>query len=297
MDGDKITIRDIAVRAGVSKTTVSRVLNDKPDVDEKTRRLIRDIIKETGFVPQTSAINLSRGKTGLIGLVVPSLTSSYSLTVIQGVAERIAETDYELVLYTTSLAEKNQRRFAQRLTKNTTDGLVILLPRNFDVYGAELARSKVPIVLVDHRGIESAFPSVVAANRSGARQAAAYLTGLGHRRIGFITGPMDFGCSRDRLDGFTDALREADLALPPELIEHGDFTRQGGRACTVSLLRRAVPPHGHLLLERRDGARRSGRRPRAGKAGSRRPFDHRLRRRAQRIDVRTGAHDGEAAAP
>ncbi|HEY9593128.1 MAG TPA: LacI family DNA-binding transcriptional regulator, partial [Spirochaetia bacterium] len=242
MDYDKITIRDIAVRAGVSKTTVSRVLNDKPDVDDKTRKLILDIIRETGFVPQMSAINLSRGKTGLIGLVVPSLTSSYSLTVIQGVAETIAETDYELVLYTTSLAEKNQRQFAQRLTKNTTDGLVILLPRNFEVYGAELAHSKVPIVLVDHRGIESAFPSVVAANRNGARQAAAYLAGLGHRRIGFISGPMDFGCSRDRLDGFKDALREADAALPAELVTHGDFTRQSGHACALNLLRLPAAP-------------------------------------------------------
>ena len=235
MNQVKVTIADIAKRADVSKTTVSRVLNNKPDVDGATRKLILDIIEQTGFVPQSTAINLAKGKTHLIGLLVPSLTNLYSLTVIQGVAEAIAETDYELLLYTTSMAEKNQERFVQRLSKNLTDGLVVLLPRNFEEYGQMLLKSHFPIVLIDHRGVGSEYPSISAANRTGAREATAYLVSLGHRRIAFITGLMDFGCSRDRLDGYRDALREADIDFDPGLVRYGDFSRQSGYACAMEL--------------------------------------------------------------
>jgi len=238
----KVTIADIAARAGVSKTTVSRVLNDKPDVDKETRKLIMDIIQETGFVPQMSAINLARGKTSLIGLVVPSLTNPYSLTVIQGVAEGIADTDYELVLYTTGLMEKNQNQFIQRLTRSITDGLVVLLPRNFEEYAEKLLKLHFPTVLVDHRGVASAFPSITAANRPGAYEATKYLLSLGHRRIGFIAGSMDFGCSRDRREGYREALREAAIEPSEDLIVHGDFSRQSGRTCCAKLLNGAALP-------------------------------------------------------
>lgn len=240
--GNKITIAEIAARAGVSKTTVSRVLNDKPDVDRETRKQVMDIIQQTGFVPQMSAINLAKGKTGLIGLVVPSLTNPYSLTVIQGVAEGIANTDYELVLYTTGLMEQNQNRFIQRLTRNITDGLVILLPRNFEEYADKLAKFHFPTVLVDHRGVVSDFPSVTAANRKGAYEATKYLVSLGHRRIGCVTGSMDFGCSRDRLEGYKDALSESATALSTDVIMQGDFSRQSGKACAAKLLRCSNPP-------------------------------------------------------
>ncbi len=237
MDQVKVTIADIAKRADVSKTTVSRVLNNKPDVDSATRKLILGIIEETGFVPQASAIKLAKGKTHMIGLLVPSLTNPYSLTVIQGVAEAIAETEYELLLYTTSLAEKNQERFMQKLTHNLADGLVVLLPRNFEDYVNVLPKTHFPVVLIDHRGVGPEYPSITAANRAGAFEAAKYLISLGHRRIGFITGLMDFGCSRDRLDGYRGALCEAGIEFDPPLVRNGDFSRQSGYACSMELLK------------------------------------------------------------
>ena len=237
MEQDKVTIADIAKRADVSKTTVSRVLNNKPDVDATTRESILAIIRETGFVPHSSAISLAKGKTHLVGLLVPSLTSPYSLRVIQGVAEAIEETEYEVLLYTTSMAEKNQEKFAQRLTKNLTDGLAVLLPRNFEEYGKILLRAQFPVVFIDHRGMGQDYPSITADNRSGALAASRYLASLGHKRIGFITGLMDFGCSKDRLEGYSDALVEAGLAFDPNLVAHGDFSRQSGYASTQELLR------------------------------------------------------------
>ncbi len=236
MSQAKVTITDIAKRAGVSKTTVSRVLNDKPDVDKETREQVLAIIRETGFVPQTQAVNLVKGRTGLIGLLVPSLTNPYSLTVIQGVAEALAETDYEMILYTTSMASKNQELFVKRLTRNLTDGLLILLPRNFREYEDRLIKSQFPVVLIDHRGLSSDFPSITASNRKGAFEAVRYLIGLGHGRIGFVSGLMDFGCSRERLEGYRDALSEAGIPYEDGLVRYGDFTEASGYHCCRELL-------------------------------------------------------------
>ncbi len=128
MENQKITIDDIAKQIGVSKTTVSRVLNNKPYVDAVTKKKILDLIEETGFTPQKSAINLSVGRTNIIGLLVPSLSNPYSLTVIQGVAEKIAQGNYELMLYTTGLSAVNQKRFLQKISTKNVDGLVVVLP-------------------------------------------------------------------------------------------------------------------------------------------------------------------------
>ena len=183
MSQSKVTITDIAKSAGVSKTTVSRVLNDKPEVDSSTRERVLKTIKETGFVPQITAINLAKGNSNIIGLLVPTLTSPYSLTVVQGVAEKIAETDYELILYTTSLSEKNQERFIKKIAKKLIDGLVILLPRNFKNIQTQILKHKIPIVLIDHRGVDLDLSSISASNKKGAFDAVEYLIILKHKHI------------------------------------------------------------------------------------------------------------------
>jgi LacI family transcriptional regulator len=238
----RVTISDIAKRAGVSKATVSRVLNDKPDVDEATRRRILEIIQETGYTRQAAAVGLATGRTNLIGLLVPSLSRPYSIEVIQGVAQGLEEYDYELVLYTTSMAEKNQELFGQALSRNLVDGLLVLLPRNGVNYLAQLRASRFPVVLIDHRGVAADLPSVLASNRQGAREATHYLIELGHRRIAFITGLLDFGCSRDRLEGYKLALAEAGIPFAPELVGAGDFVEAGGLARAREWLAGPNPP-------------------------------------------------------
>jgi LacI family transcriptional regulator len=239
----QVTITDIAKRAGVSKTTVSRVLNNKPDVDEATRQKILAIIQETGYTPKLAAVGLATGRTNLIGLLVPSLSRPYSLEVIRGVAEGIEENEYELVLYTTSLVEKNQERFTQALGQNLTDGLVILLPRDDGTTHLDQLRSShFPVVLVDHKGVSSGLPTVTASNRQGAFEATKYLIGLGHRRIGFITGLLDFGASRDRLEGYQVALADAGIAFLPDLVKEGDFSEPSGYARMEGWLNSPNPP-------------------------------------------------------
>jgi LacI family transcriptional regulator len=236
METDKITIDDIAKKIGVSKTTVSRVLNNRPYVDAVTKQKILDLIEKTGFTPQKSAINLSVGKTNIIGLLVPSLSNPYSLTVIQGVAEKIAQGNYELMLYTTGLSEANQKRFLNKISTKNVDGLIVLLPRDSNDLEKQLALSNLPIVLIDHRGIDTHLHSISVTNEKGSYDATEHLLGLGHERIGFITGVMDFGCSRDRLEGYRVSLAKHGIPFTEEYVSEGDFTESSGYKAARKLL-------------------------------------------------------------
>jgi LacI family transcriptional regulator len=236
MEKNKITIDVIAKKTGVSKTTVSRVLNNRPYVDALTKQKILDFIEETGFTPQKSAINLSVGKTNIIGLLVPSLSNPYSLTVIQGVAEKIAQGNYELMLYTTGLSETNQKRFLQKISTKNVDGLIVLLPRDSSDLEKQLVISNLPIVLIDHRGIDTHLHSISVTNEKGSYDATEHLIGLGHERIGFITGVMDFGCSRDRLQGYQVSLANHGIPYTSEYVSEGDFTESSGYKAARKLL-------------------------------------------------------------
>ncbi|MFH1929207.1 MAG: LacI family DNA-binding transcriptional regulator [Chloroflexota bacterium] len=226
----RVTIADIARRAGVSKTTVSRVLNDKPDVDANTRERILSIIEETGYVPNPAATGLVTGSTKLLGLLVSSLYHPWVLEIIRGVAKAIEDTAYELVLYTTSSAQGNQELFARALNSGLTDGLVVMLPPDGEEFLSSLYRGGFPIVLIDDRGLSHGLPCVKAANQTGAYEATRHLISLGHREIGFVNGPEEYGCCRERLVGYRLALEEAGLAFSPQLIRYGDFSQPAGFA-------------------------------------------------------------------
>lgn len=237
----KLTISDIARKAGVSKTTVSRVLNHRPDVDEETRKKILKIIDEFNYSPSYSAKSLSTGKRNLIGLIVPSLSSFFSLEIIRGVAEGISDTQYELVLYTTGLSKHNEQIYMRAIRNDLVDGIVIVLPRDLK---ESYLRSihEIPIIAVDYSGIDIQYPRITATNAMGAYEGTKYLIDLGHKRIGFITGLMDLGCSQDRLQGFIQAMNEVDYDTDKSLIGSGSFTRASGELLAKEWLSRNEKP-------------------------------------------------------
>lgn len=235
------TISDIAQRAGVSKTTVSRVLNNRPDVDDETRETILKIIEELNYTPSLMAKSLSTGRKNLLGLLVPSISKSFSLEIIRGVASGIEDTQFELVLFTTGLSGRNQELYSRAVKSQLVDGLLIVLPRNDNLEYLNKP-PYVPCVIVDYTGGEVNFPRVTATNKSGAYDMTRYLIELGHKRIGFITGLMDLGCSRERLEGYMNAMNDVGLAVDESLIGYGDFTRVSGSLIAMNMLQRKQRP-------------------------------------------------------
>ena len=229
----KSTIDDIARLAGVSKATVSRVLNRKPDVDPATRERILRIVEEQNFVPSATASNLARGKSRLLGVLIPSFTQPFIQDVMRGVAETIEQTPYELVLYSayrTMHDEDKSHVIDNILATKLTAGVLAMFMGQSVHHLAELHKNGFPVVVIDDQELPDAMiPWVGADNHTGSYDAVRHLLSLGHRRIAHIQGPMRYLCSRERYEGYQQALMEAGIPLDEKLVMEGEFQPNGGR--------------------------------------------------------------------
>ena len=231
-----VTIIDVAQEAGVSYATVSRVLNNDPHVKPETRERVVHSISRLGYTVNQQARNLAGGRSRVVGLLVPDLGTGYIGEIIRGIDEALAVAEYDLMLYTTHRRKPKESAYVTSLTQGMTDGLLLVLPRDPEEYLVSLRQRHFPYVLIDHQGIGDVESAASAANWQGGYEATKYLLELGHRRIGFITGTMDLGCSRDRLDGYQAALCEGNVAIDPQLIHEGDFLQPTGFTAAQSLL-------------------------------------------------------------
>ncbi|MFF2962949.1 LacI family DNA-binding transcriptional regulator [Streptomyces sp. NPDC057963] len=225
----RVTIADVAREAGVSKTTVSRVVNAKGEVDGATAARVREVIAQLGYVPSSGAVGLARGSSRTVGMLVPSLTWPWMGEVLQGVVDTVEAADYGLLLFTCNRGAESVERFTSQVSARAFDGLLVVEPENTLDHLTALHRGGLPIVLIDDRGHHPEFPSVVTTNREGGASAARHLLAAGRKRPLVITGPQHFGCVRDRLDGFR-------TVLPTDLVVHGDFTERRGRLAVEQLL-------------------------------------------------------------
>ncbi len=237
-----VTIVDVAQAAGVSYATVSRVLNNDPHVKPDTRERVILSITRLGYTVNQQARNLASGRSHVIGLLVPDLGTGYIGEIIRGIDEALAAAQYDLMLYTTHRRKTKESAYVSSLTQGMTDGLLLVLPRDPEEYLVSLRRRHFPYVLVDHQGIGDLESAVGATNWRGGYEATKYLIELGHRRVGFITGTMDLGCSRDRLEGYRAALRDCGLPIDPTLMQEGDFWQPSGFTAARTLLALPEPP-------------------------------------------------------
>jgi len=225
----RVTIADVAREAGVSKTTVSRVINTKGEVDGSTAARVREVIAQLGYVPSSGAVGLARGSSRTVGMLVPSLTWPWMGEVLQGVVDTVEAADYGLLLFTCNRGSESVERFTSQVSARAFDGLVVVEPENTLDHLTELHRGGLPIVLIDDRGHHPEFPSVVTTNHEGGASAARHLRDAGRTRPVVITGPEHFGCVRDRLAGFMSV-------LPTDLVVLGDFTEASGRLAVEELI-------------------------------------------------------------
>jgi len=231
-----VTIADVAAAAGVSKTTVSRVLNHKGELDAATAARVRQVIDELGYVPSARAVGLARGRSRVVGMLVPSLTWPWMGEVLQGVIDTVESAGYGLLLFTCTRGEESMRQFASQVSAHAFDGLLVIEPEGTLDYIAELSSRGLPVVLIDDRGHQPMFPSVATTNREGGAAAAAHLISLGRRRPLVVTGYLRFGCTEDRLAGFAQAYRDAQWPIDEQLVVEGDFTFECGHGAAARLL-------------------------------------------------------------
>lgn len=236
-----VTIHDVARAAGVSVSTVSRVLNDKDDVSQATYSRVQDVISEMGYTSSLAAKSMRSRQTNVIGLIMPDLEESFPLEVMKGINHAIAQFNYDLIVYTNGDIHKNttaekESHYVSLLNNSITDGVIIVTPvaTNF--------ATNAPVVAVDPNNATPNCPAIIATNRNGALSAMDYLIELGHRRIAFVSGRTDLQSSVRRQQGYLDGLQQAGIEVDPALMVEGDFTMQVGAICGQQLLSLPQPP-------------------------------------------------------
>lgn len=231
-----VTIQDVAKTAGVSVSTVSRVLNGKADVAGDTQKKILKVIDRLGYTSNLAARSMRSRRKNLLGLVVPDIGFPYSIEVMKGINRAIAESTFDLLVYTTGDIHKtgtivHEQHYVSLLNNSITDGVIIVASA-----AAEFI-TDAPIVAVDPHIVNPNYPSVQGTNYQGAMDVMEYLLSLGHTRIGFICGRPEIGSAERRLKGYKDALKKAGVRVDENLIAHdGDFTTKMGRECALRLL-------------------------------------------------------------
>jgi len=236
------TIFDVARISGVSYSTVSRVVNGHANVRPDTRARVQAAMSELGYVAHVTARALASGRTQTIGLLARGIDNPFFSAVIKGVDQEVSLADYDLLLCTTHSRNEKEGEYVARLSHGMADGLLIVVPTALPDYVSLLRAARYPFVLIDHDSDAPGCTIVNAANRAGTREGIEYLIGLGHRRIGFVTGRPDVGSAVERLEGFGEAMRAAGLTVEDALVVEGDFMEERGYAAAQELLALARPP-------------------------------------------------------
>lgn len=236
------TIFDVAGIAGVSYSTVSRVVNGLPNIKAETRERVEAAMAQLGYVAHLNARALATGRSNQIGLLVQQIADAFFLGVIEGVDRAVMDAGYDLLLCTTHDRREKEASYVARLTHGMVDGLLVLMPRGLPDYLDGLIEARTPFVLIDHDGDAPGADVVNAANTEGARAAVEHLLDLGHTRIAIITGALATGSSHSRINGWRAALTAAGLSAPDALLVEGDFEEVSARAAAHELLALAEPP-------------------------------------------------------
>jgi len=248
MPRKQATSRDVARLAGVSRTTVSFVLNDVPGVkiSEETRQRVLEAARQLDYYPTAAARSLASGKTRRIGLVLGEgqkrlSADAFLPTFLQGVTASVHRRGYLLVL---QMAEDvpTYDAYARLIREQQVDGLILSGPRSDDPLVPQLAEEGFPLIL--HGRLNGcAAPWVDVDNQAGAHLATSHLLGLGHRRIGFISNaPLPYSGAQERFAGYKQALAEHHIPLDPDLIRMAAFLPETGRAAMEELLSLPEPP-------------------------------------------------------
>ncbi len=236
------TSADVARLAGVSRTTVSFVLNEREDVaiSDATRRRVVEAAERLGYQPHAGARQLARGSTLTIGLVLRQSAEQIAgdallPATVRGLTNAARQGGYQVLVEALPPGEGG---FADLLRSRRVDGLVVSGPRFDEADLSELQREGFPMVLQGSLlGLE--VPSVDIDNRAGARDAVAYLLGLGHRRIACVTNAaLTYTSARDRLTGYREALAAAGIEPDTDLVEEAAYDAASGHAAMEALLRR-----------------------------------------------------------
>ena len=235
-------IKDVALHAGVSVTTVSHVVNGTRFVSETARQRVEEAVRELGYVPSAVARSLKHNTTRTFGMIIPNNSNPYFAEIIRGVEDRCFAAGYNVILCNSNDDPERQAGYLRVLAEKRIDGLVLVVTGSDAIARATLGGINMPLVVLD-REVSGVSGDLVEVNHVlGSQMATRYLLELGHPRVACISGPPGLSPSSQRRAGWKDALEKAGVERTESDLARGDFTARGGYLAMQALLKRRPRP-------------------------------------------------------
>lgn len=236
-----VSIKTIASKSGFSTATVSRYINNKGYVSEKTKQKIRKTIKDLNYKPSLIARSLVTRKSDIIGLLIPHISSPFLSSFVEGVEGAATERGYSIFLCHSHEDAKMEKVYLKLLTERRVDGVIsIPVGTNHRLYEETL--KIIPVVFAIRTFEDVTISSITGNDFAASYNAVRYLIDKGHRRIGFINGMQNVSTGRIRWAGAQAALKAAGIEQNPCLVHESDYTVDGGYKSTLQILRNPLPP-------------------------------------------------------
>lgn len=232
----RITIAEVAKRAGVSISTVSRVMNGLDRVHPQTRERVLDVIQTLRYQPSAFARGLATQQTHTIGFVIPTISDPFYLNIVRGLEEGAAAESYSL-LVVSQTSKADERRMLELFTQKRVDGLVVVGAMMPQAVLAQLQAQGFPVVLLQ-QGEQATF---AVDNYNGATLVTEHLLALGYQEFAYLAGSDDTPDNAERFRGFCDTLVRAGVAFNPQLFAQGNFSQGSGSGAVTELLNRKLP--------------------------------------------------------
>ena len=238
------SIMDVAKKAGVSITTVSRVLTNSPHpVNSKTRERVLLAAEALGFTPNALARALASDKTNIVGIIVGDASDPYFATIVRGISDEASQNGYLTFICNSDRVVENELNFLRLMRNYHVDGVIFAgggltdsaYLAQFPGLLAEFDNRRVPVVVLGHHGFQA--PMISIDNQKAAQEMTEYLIGLGHRRIGFIAGPSSLTTSNIRTQGYIQALANHNIPFDPNLVMESNFTYEDGLQLADQMLK------------------------------------------------------------
>jgi DNA-binding LacI/PurR family transcriptional regulator len=236
------TLKEVALKAGVSTATVSRALSGSVGVSEPLRSQILEAARSLSYRPNRAARDLRVRSSRAVGVLIPDIENPFFTSLVRGIEDVLGKTDYSLLLASYDENPDQEARRLELFRAESVCGLIFAASRTPSSIYSELERDGLTLVAVSRRIPRVRADEVTVATREGAHVATSHLIQLGHKRIAMINGPTAFPTARDRQMGYEDALRVAGMAIKNDLVVHCAFKQAAGRLSMLQLLDLPKPP-------------------------------------------------------
>ncbi|WP_134089285.1 LacI family DNA-binding transcriptional regulator [Olivibacter sp. XZL3] len=246
-----ITIKDIAKTLNISVSTVSKALNDHPNIGATTKERVLALAAKLDYTPNKTAIQFKQQKTFTLGIIIPTLLDHFYTIAVNGFEKIASQAKYNVLIGQSHESLRREKELVSVMHGNRIDGLLIAISKETDHtdHLRKLKRSGIPVVCLARKPVNETFSCVSSDVYRAARDAVSLFISRGHQRIGFINGPSHWATSRDRFLGYRDGLLQHKIAFDQQLVEESDLGTANNQQAVKRLMRLPSPPTAILLFK------------------------------------------------